>query len=176
MDRDYEKWQTSCECCDSININVIPYTYREYGGCVGREYNCAICSGLSNRTTHKVSEQYHNNGVESAIDLLIVIDSGKYKDEEDIYFCNTCECDLRVVGVIGNGEFIILINHEDKINTVTVDEYNKLEEQREKEIEGYFPNYYPTEPVHKANKTNGYRCFECNTKIKENRAKELLKL
>ena len=95
---DYDRWKTSCECCNSISINIIPYTYREYGGCLGRSYNCAFCSSLKNRIAGMVGEEYHTNGVDSAIDLLISIDKGEFVDEEDKYYCTCCDYDLRVVG------------------------------------------------------------------------------
>lgn len=171
---EYDKWKTNCSCCDSISINTIPYTYREYGGCIGRSYNCPMCSGLSNRIAGKVGETYRTNGVESAIDLIIEISEDRHIDEEEKYYCKCCERDLRVIGLIENGEYIISKNHEGKLNKLTIDEYNKQEELLENEIEGYYPNYYPVETVYKATEVNGYRCFECNNEIKEDVVKEIL--
>lgn len=173
---DYDKWKTSCECCDSISINMIPYTYREYGGCVGRAYNCAFCSGLPNRLAHKVAREYEDNGVESAIDLIIAMSKGEYVDNEGKYYCGCCENDLRRVGFIENGEYILSRNHEGKFNKMTIDEYNDREKQFEQEIEGYYPNFYPTEFMSQKRKVNGYRCFECNCEVEEDVVNELLGL
>lgn len=164
----YDKWKTSCTCCDSISINVIPYTYRDHGGCIGRAYNCPLCSGLTNRMTYKIFEQYDSNGVEGAIDLLINIIEGKYKDEEDKYYCSCCGYDLRVVGLVENGEYVLLKNVEGKIERFTIEEYNERECKYEEEIEGYYPNYYPAQAIDNPEETKGYRCFNCNNKINEN--------
>ena len=59
--------------CDSISINTIPYTYREYCGTIGREYNCPMCSGLLNEYAYEVRKAYDDGGADSAIDLLIDI-------------------------------------------------------------------------------------------------------
>lgn len=171
---DYNKWKTSCLYCDSININAIPYTYREFGGCIGREYNCLMCSGLTNRTAYEVSEKYSNNGVESAIDFLVAIHEGEYKDEDEKYYCNCCEVDLRKVGLVENGEYVVYKNHEGKAVKISLEEYNKKEEQMEKEIEGYYPNYYCITHLNHKNDMSGYTCFECATKIDDELAKEIV--
>lgn len=75
---DYDKWQTSCMYCDSISINTIPYTYREYYGTIGREYNCPMCSGLLNEYAYEVGKAYNDGGADSAIDLLIDINEGRF--------------------------------------------------------------------------------------------------
>ena len=121
---DYDKWKTSCTCCDSISINTIPYTYREYGGCVGRVYNCCICSGLSNRMAAKIREAYNTNGVDSAIDLMIEITEGRYIDEEEKYYCSCCDMDIRFAGMIKDGKTIYKMTKSGKYIGLDIEEYN----------------------------------------------------
>lgn len=168
---DYDKWKTSCTCCDSISINTIPYTYREYGGCVGRVYNCCICSGLSNRMAAKIGEAYDTKGVDSAIDLMIEITEGRYIDEEEKYYCSCCDMDIRFAGMIKDGKTIYKSTKKGGYIGLDIEQYNKEECELEYEIEGYYPCYYIEEDD---NKKKGYTCFECNTKIEEELAKEIL--
>ena len=168
---DYDKWKTSCTCCDSISINTIPYTYREYGGCVGRVYNCCICSGLSNRMAAKIREAYNTNGVDSAIDLMIEITEGRYIDEEEKYYCSCCDMDIRFAGMIKDGKTIYKMTKSGKYIGLDIEEYNKEESESKYDIVGYYPCYYIEE---NDAKKEGYTCFECNTKIEEELAKEIL--
>ena len=168
---DYDKWKTSCECCDTISINTIPYTYREYGGCVGRAYNCCICSGLSNRMAAKIGEAYDTKGVDSAIDLMIEITEGRYIDEEEKYYCSCCDRDIRFAGMIKDGKTIYKRTKKGGYIGLDIEQYNKEECELEYEIEGYYPCYYIEEDD---NKIKGYTCFECSAKIEEELAKEIL--
>ena len=171
---DYDKWKSSCNCCDSISINTIPYTYREYGGWTGREYNCAFCGSLTNRMAGAVGEEYRSNGLENAINLLISMNNGEYIDEEEKYYCTSCECDLRRVGLVENNETILVNNYKNDFYRFTIDEYNKREEENEKEIEGYYPHYF--EDKSKYEDTDGYRCFLCNAKADKEVVDEFLSL
>lgn len=164
---DYDKWKTSCECCDSISINTLPYTYREYGGFVGRAYNCVFCCGLKNRIAYEVTKEYQNNGVEGSINLLVNILNGNYVDKDEVYYCSSCDYDLRILGFVHNGKYIINNNEKGEWSKISVDNYNKLEEEKEKEIDGYWPRLYNKEIILQEEWMNGYRCFNCNTKIEE---------
>lgn len=168
---DYDKWKTSCTCCDTISINTIPYTYREYGGCVGRAYNCCICSGLSNRMAAKIGEAYDTKGVDSAIDLIIEITEGRYIDEEEKYYCSCCDRDIRFAGMIKDGKTIYKRTKKGGYIGLDIEEYNKEESESKYDIVGYYPCYYIEE---NGAKKEGYTCFECNTKIEEGLAKEIL--
>ena len=169
---DYDKWKTSCVCCDTITINAIPYTYREFGGCVGREYNCLLCSGLNNRTAYKVSEEQRNNGTETAIDFLIDILEDRYTDEEEKYYCKCCDRDMRYVGLIKDSKTIYKPTYKGEFIGLDVEEYNKQEEEFEKEIEGYYPCYISEQD----NAKKGYVCFECGHEVSEELAKEIIGL
>lgn len=57
-----ENWPTACVYCKSVTLNYTPYTYRDYAGTVGREYNCPHCSDLSNESAHLVSKAYKRGG------------------------------------------------------------------------------------------------------------------
>ena len=159
---DYDRWKTSCNCCDSISINTISYTYREYGGCVGRVFNCTFCSGLKNRAAYRISEQYKNKGVDSAIDLLIDVIEGRYIDKEEKYFCKGCDYDLRFTGFVHNGKHLMCKDGKGKWIETTVDDYNKLEDR-------YFE-------VQQTDEVNGYRCSICNTEIEEDMVNEIVRL
>lgn len=165
----YDKWKTSCTCCDSISINTIPYTYREFGGCVGKSYNCPMCSGLSNRLTWKVGSEYKNNGVDAAIDLIIKISEGRYIDKEEKYYCPCCDRDIRLAGMIKDGKIVYKITESGKYIGLDIEEYNKEESESKYDIIGYYPCYYTQD-----HQKEGYTCFECDTEIKENLAKEIL--
>ena len=168
---DYDKWKTSCTCCDSISINTIPYTYRDFGECVSKIYNCPMCSGLSNRMAAKIREAYNTNGVDSAIDLMIEITEGRYTDKEEKYYCSCCDRDIRFAGMIKDGKTIYKRTKKGGYIGLDIEQYNKEECELEYEIEGYYPCYYIEEDD---NKKKGYTCFECNTKIEEELAKEIL--
>lgn len=145
------------------------YKDREYGGCVGRVYNCCICSGLSNRMAAKIGEAYNTNGVDSAIDLMIEITEGRYTDKEEKYYCSCCDRDIRFAGMIKDGKTIYKRTKKGGYIGLDIEQYNKEECELEYEIEGYYPYYYAHD-----HKKEGYTCFECNTEIEEDLAKEIL--
>lgn len=169
---DYDKWKTSCVCCDTITINAIPYTYREFGGCVGKEYNCLLCSSLNNRAVYKVLEERRNNGTEKAIDFLIDIYEDRYVDEEEKYYCKCCDRDMRYVGLIKDNKMIYKPTHKGEFIGLDVEEYNRQEEEFEKEIEGYYPCYISEQSETK----EGYTCFECGHEVSDELAKDIIGL
>lgn len=173
----YDAWKTSCTCCDSISLNTLPYTYRDYGGCIGKEYNCPMCSGLSNKVAYLVREKYNSEGLESAIDFLIAISEGEYVDEEEKYHCACCGRDSRKAGIVKDSEMIYKRLNNGKYEVLSVEDYNKREIELEKEIEGYYPEFYYTEednPYLSKVKVEGYTCFECGCKVDEVVVEEIL--
>lgn len=166
--QEYDKWQTACTCCDSITLNTIPYTYREYGGSIGRAYNCPMCSGLINRTASKISIIRKEKGTGEAIKTLIEVDNGTYVDEDAHKYCSCCDLDLRHVGIAKDGKEIIFAATEDKeLERMSVEEYNKIPE----EVEDYYVPTYSVDVLE--GETDGYRCLECNTKVEEDKIKKL---
>lgn len=64
-----ENWATACRCCGSISLNTIPYTYRGTE-CIGKSYECPICSGLTDKHANELMKIHFDKGVETALDTL----------------------------------------------------------------------------------------------------------
>lgn len=171
---DYDIWQTACICCDSISINTIPYTYREYGGTIGREYNCPVCSGLTNRHAHTVRKEYNEHGVDAAINLMIDMYEGNYEDKESKYYCPCCEIDLRQGALVKDSKELYvpftldLENKADKYECISIKDYEEMELKIMEETGGqYIPDTYQFDSI------EGYSCFYCGTKADDSVVKEV---
>lgn len=115
----------------------------------------------------------------SVMSPFVYIDpfTGRCIDTYDIYDNNgyrllsNIDRDIRFAGMIKDGKTIYKRTKKGGYIGLDIEQYNKEECELEYEIEGYYPCYYIEEDD---NKKKGYTCFECNTKIEEELAKEIL--
>lgn len=167
--QEYDKWQTSCDCCDSITLNTLPYTYRG-DMCIGRVYNCPMCSGLSDRVAYKLSHIRYEKGTEEAINTIIAMDKGEYIDEDAHKYCSRCDHEHLYSGIVKDGKEIIFIGRDGEgFEIMSIEKYNELQEELEER--GGEPYYYPSFDL--KGETDGYRCINCNTKLEEDKIKKL---
>lgn len=162
----YSLWNTACECCDTINLNVIPYTHRgNMTMTISKSYNCLNCVGLTDRTAMKIRTALKEEGAEAAIRLTLGEDS--LFDEEDKFFCE-CGADLRNVGIVYNGKRVIKFDSsENDYVSFTIDEYNKLELENSDIMPILYNEKY-------CENTNGYRCMICNHELSEKTKREYI--
>jgi hypothetical protein len=180
LTQDYDKWKTACVCCNTITLNVMPYTYRG-SECIGRVYNCLNCSGLSDRYARKVANVYYKEGQDAVMDFLdVLFDDETYNDPKDIEHCKNCDINLKEEGIIVDSTTIhtshVIIEDgvakfDENGNLMyaeglplvkTVGEYNDMEIKAQEEIHDYYPNYI--EPEYYG---DGCKCVHCCSTITE---------
>jgi hypothetical protein len=71
----------ACIGCNSITINNSPYHYRDYGGCIGKSFECPYCSELDNKALHEVIKIRKSKGEKEAIEHVLKILKQEYKGE-----------------------------------------------------------------------------------------------
>lgn len=151
----YDLWQTACECCDTININALPYTYRG-NITIYKTYNCLNCAGYTDRYVARIRDTRYEKGIESVMRLSLGEEI--YHSEDDKFFCQ-CGADLRCTGVVYNGKEIIKFDKDlNKDISFSIDKYNELELKNSDTMPILYDREYCPD-------TDGYRCMICNCEL-----------